>query len=77
MKMIYQSETATVFVTGLFPRYQVQVSPGAFHLNHLGLDSAKHAYIPLSSWLKFKCLLGGLLDQTFSFLLLLQNVFKM
>lgn len=54
-KKIYQSETAAVFVTGLFPRYQFQISPGAFHPNHVSLNSAKHTYMPVSCWLTLQC----------------------
>lgn len=75
MKQIYQSEIAAVFVTGLFPRYQFLISPGAFHLTHLSLNSAKQSYMPVSHWLKLQCVPGALLDQSFSSLLLLLNVF--
>lgn len=42
MRDIYQSEIVAMFVAGFFLRCQINASPGAFGINHVGLDSAKH-----------------------------------
>lgn len=52
MREIYQSEIVAMFVAGFFLRCQIHASPGAFGINHVGLDSAKHTYVSVSRWLK-------------------------